>query len=153
MKMRIIASGTFDRLHEGHKFFLRKALTHGFVMIAITSDAMLEKKKHASLIYPYRRRRRDVVDFLKSEGKIEKKDYLIKKIHDKYGFATKIRNVDAIIVTRETERNALLINHERRKRGWHPLYIIKLPYLKDEKGIISSTRLRISDAKTRSHES
>ena len=151
--MRIIASGTFDRLHEGHKFFLRKALTHGFVMIAITSDAMLEKKKHASLIYPYRRRRRDVVDFLKSEGKIEKKDYLIKKIHDKYGFATKIRNADAIIVTRETEGNALLINHERRKRGWHPLYIIKLPYLKDEKGIISSTRLRISDAKTRSHES
>lgn len=150
--MRIIASGTFDRLHEGHKFFLRKAFTHGFVMIAITSDAMLQNKNHASLIYSYRRRRRDVVEFLKNEGRLEKKDYLITKIHDKYGFATKIKDIDAIIVTHETERNAFLINQEREKRGWDPLRIVILPYLKDDKGIISSTRLRVSCAKARSHK-
>ena len=145
--MRVIASGTFDRLHEGHKHFLREAAKRGFVMIAITSDEMLAQKRFAKLIYGYRRRRRDVVDFMESEGKSLGKDYLIRKIHDKYGFATKIKNVDAIVVTQETKKNAFFINREREKKGWYPLDIIEINYVEDEKDIISSTRQREKEFK------
>ncbi|MFQ5892607.1 MAG: adenylyltransferase/cytidyltransferase family protein, partial [Candidatus Methanofastidiosia archaeon] len=60
-KLKIIASGTFDRLHEGHKYFLREAFKIGFPFIAITADEMLSEKEFSELIHPYKKRRSELV--------------------------------------------------------------------------------------------
>lgn len=143
--MKIIASGTFDRLHPGHKYFLTEAFVRGYVMIGLCADSMLTHKKHADRIHPYKKRKEDLIHYLTSEGYTYKKDYIIKKITDKFGFADDIRNIDAILVTPEVRENAEEINDVRKAKGWHPLKIVEIPFLTDENGVISSTRLRESE--------
>ncbi|MEA1992907.1 MAG: adenylyltransferase/cytidyltransferase family protein, partial [Euryarchaeota archaeon] len=50
---KIIASGTFDRLHKGHKFFLKKAFEYGYVLIGLTDDEMVKNKKNADRIWRF----------------------------------------------------------------------------------------------------
>lgn len=143
--MKIIASGTFDRLHEGHKYFLEEAFKRGYVMIGLCADTMLTKKVRAEKIYPYEKRKNDLIDYLTSKGYIYGKDYIIEEIEDKFGFADDIKDIDAILVTSEVRKNAEEINEVRKAKGWNTLDIVEVPFLKDEKGIISSTRLRQSE--------
>lgn len=142
--MKIIASGTFDRLHEGHKYFLKEAFKRGFVMIGLCADSMLTHKVCAEEIYPYQKRKDDLTQHVTSKGYTHGKDYVIKKIEDKFGFAVNIKDIDAILVTPGVRKNAEEINEVRKSKGWKPLEIIEIPFLKDEKGVISSTRLRTS---------
>ncbi|MCD6127305.1 MAG: pantetheine-phosphate adenylyltransferase [Methanomicrobia archaeon] len=138
---KIIASGTFDRLHEGHKFFLKTAFNYGYVLIGLTSDEMIRNKEHADRIWGFEKRKDAIMDFLNSLGYEEGKNYEIIKIEDKYGFSLK-KDADYILVTDETYKNAVDINRERKKRGLKELKIIKIGFVEDEKGRISSTRLR-----------
>jgi len=138
---KIIASGTFDRLHEGHKFFLKTAFNYGYVLIGLTSDEMIRDKEHADRIWGFEKRKDAIMDFLNSLGYEEGKNYEIIKIEDKYGFSLK-KDADYILVTDETYKNAVDINRERKKRGLKELKIIKIGFVEDEKGRISSTRLR-----------
>jgi len=138
---KIIASGTFDRLHEGHKFFLKTAFNYGYVLIGLTSDEMVRNKEHADRIWGFEKRKDAIMDFLNSLGYEEGKNYEIIKIEDKYGFSLK-KDADYILVTDETYKNAVDINRERKKRGLKELKIIKIGFVEDEKGRISSTRLR-----------
>ena len=138
---KIIASGTFDRLHEGHKFFLKTAFNYGYVLIGLTSDEMIRNKEQADRIWGFEKRKDAIMDFLNSLGYEEGKNYEIIKIEDKYGFSLK-KDADYILVTDETYKNAVDINRERKKRGLKELKIIKIGFVEDEKGRISSTRLR-----------
>ena len=66
--MRIIASGTFDHLHDGHKVFLRAAFSHGFVLIGLSGDALLAGKSNLALIESYNARKDALVCWLAKEG-------------------------------------------------------------------------------------
>lgn len=143
--LRIIAAGTFDHFHDGHKYFLETAFSYGFVMIGLCADSMIQHKKFAEKIYPYTKRKHTLIEYLTDTGYTYNEDYCIKKITDECGFAVKIKNIDAILVTPEVEENAKEINKIRKKKGWNPLNIVKIPLLKDEQGIISSTRMRKSE--------
>lgn len=140
--MKIIASGTFDRLHDGHTYFLGEAFSRGYVMIGLCADTMLKNKVHAEKIYPYQKRKDELIQYLTSKGYVLCKDYVIKKIEDKFGFAVTIEDIDAILVTPEVRKNAEEINRIRTGKGWNSLEIVEIPFLKDEEGVISSTRLR-----------
>ncbi|MBU7025181.1 MAG: pantetheine-phosphate adenylyltransferase [Theionarchaea archaeon] len=140
--MKVIASGTFDHLHEGHHFFLEEAFKRGYVLIGLCSDAMIAHKPHAERIYPYEKRKKDLKEYLRGRGYIYKKDYSIRKIKDTFGFADDIKDIDAIIVTPEVRGNAEEINNVRREKGWRELQTIEVPLLKDGEGVISSTRIR-----------
>ncbi|MBU6998250.1 MAG: pantetheine-phosphate adenylyltransferase [Theionarchaea archaeon] len=140
--MIVIASGTFDHLHEGHHFFLEQAFKIGYVLIGLCSDEMIADKQHPEKIYPYEKRKKDLKEYLTSKGYSYRKDYTIKKIRNKIGFADNIEDIDAIVVTPEVKENAEEINEIRREKGWKDLQIVEVPLLKDEKGIISSTRIR-----------
>ena len=142
--MRIIASGTFDRLHEGHKYFLKEAFERGYVMIGLCADSMLSHKICAEKIYPYEKRKHDLITYLTDKGFIFCRDYMIEKIEDKVGFADDIKEIDAILVTPEVKKNAEEINNVRKAKGWNELEIVEITFLKDEKGVISSSRLRTS---------
>lgn len=62
-----IMGGTFDRIHNGHKIMLSEAvlLTRNRLLIGITSESMLKRKKLAELIQPYDTRCGLVKKFLK----------------------------------------------------------------------------------------
>ncbi|MGD2248080.1 MAG: pantetheine-phosphate adenylyltransferase [Candidatus Methanofastidiosia archaeon] len=140
----IIAAGTFDHLHKGHIYFLETAFAYGVVMIGLCADKMITHKKFAEKIFSYTKRKHQLVEYLTEKG-YTSKDYCIKKITDELGFAVTIRNIDAILVTPEVKENAKKINEVRKKKGWNPLDIVEIPLLKDEQGVISSTRMRESD--------
>jgi cytidyltransferase-like protein len=137
----IIASGTFDRLHEGHKFFLKKACEYAYVLIGLTSDEMVQSKEHAEKIWGFEKRKREIKKFLTACGFIEGEKYEIIKIHDKYGFALQ-RAADYILVTDDTYATAVKINTRRKDKGLDALEIVTIDLIKDEGGTISSTRLR-----------
>lgn len=143
--MNIIAAGTFDHLHEGHKYFLEEAFRRGYVMIGLCADSMLTHKEFPEKIYPYKKRKNDLISYLDSKGYKQNKDYTIEKIEDIYGFADDIKDIDAILVTPEVRKNAEEINKIRKALGWNTLEIVEIPFLADEKGIISSTRIRQSE--------
>jgi cytidyltransferase-like protein len=142
--MKIIASGTFDHLHEGHEYFLAEAFKHGYVMIGLCADSMLDHKKFPEKIYSYRKRKADLLEYLTGEGHISGKDYQIRKILNKIGFADDIEDIDAILVTSDVKKNAEEINEIRKAKNWKELQIIEIDLLRDDKGVISSTRMRQS---------
>ena len=143
--MKIIAAGTFDHLHEGHTYFLEEAFKKGFVMIGLCADEMLAHKQFAEKIYPYKKRKNDLIAYLHGKEYKDGKDYTIEKIEDKYGFAITIKDIDAILVTPGVRNNADKINEIRKAKGWSELDIVEIPLLQDEEGTISATRMRHSE--------
>jgi len=138
---KVVVGGTFDRLHLGHKALLRKAFEVGKkVYIGLTSDEMIRDKPYSEKILPYRVRLRDLLKFLDVNGY---RDYRIIKIHNAIGFADKIRGLEAIVVSEETFKGALVVNRAREERGLSPLEIVKIPLVRSYIGPrISSTLIR-----------
>lgn len=143
--MKIIASGTFDRLHEGHKHFLMKAFAKGHVLIGLTSENMVKTKLYAEKIQDYETRKGSLVKFLEEKGKVMDTDYQIIEIDDHYGFALASMEPDAIAVTSETLKNALEINEKRAELGVFPLEIIEVDLIIKDNKKISSSNLRKLD--------
>lgn len=139
----IAASGTFDHLHNGHKAFLKKAFKLSRkVLIGITSDAYVEKKRFAHLIELFEKRKANVVAFLRQNEVLDRTE--IFKLEDMYGPALNSEtNIEAILVTEKTIANADEINRKRQELGLSLLTIIKIPLVKTEDGeVFSSTTLR-----------
>ncbi|HOP08852.1 MAG TPA: phosphopantetheine adenylyltransferase, partial [Candidatus Methanofastidiosa archaeon] len=78
--MKIIASGTFDHLHDGHRLFLSTAFEQGYVMIGLSSQSLVAGKKLDKLIQDYGARRSALVGWLASLGYRENADYEIIEI-------------------------------------------------------------------------
>jgi len=137
--MKVIASGTFDRLHEGHKHFLMSAFKVGYVYIGLTSDTMTKNKEYSDSIQNYETRKDKLIQYLSDENKNIGNDYQIIKINDRLGFAVESMDADAIVVTSDTITTAEEINDARAEYGLYPLNIIKVELvLKDNKKISSS---------------
>lgn len=113
-------------------------------MVGLCADSMVKHKKGAEKIYLYEKRKKDLEDYLTEKGYIHGEDYIIKKIEDKFGFADDIKDIDAILVTPDVRENAEEINEVRKAKDWKELEIIEISLLEDEKGVISSTRIRQS---------
>ncbi|KYC48940.1 MAG: Phosphopantetheine adenylyltransferase [Candidatus Methanofastidiosum methylothiophilum] len=140
--MKVIASGTFDRFHEGHKHFLKSAFNIGYVYIGLTSDSMIKNKPYAESIQKYSTRKEILVQYLLSEGKKINNDYEIIEINDKYGFAVDSMDADAIVVTSDTIEAAEEINEARAEYGIYPLKIIEIDLILKDNKKISSRDLR-----------
>ncbi|NJE26255.1 phosphopantetheine adenylyltransferase [Thermococcus sp. MV5] len=138
---KVVVGGTFDRLHLGHKALLRKAFEVGkYVYIGVTSDEMIKTKPYAEKILPYEVRLRDLLKFFEVN---EYKNYRIIKINTAIGFTDKIRDLEAIIVSEETYKGALLVNRARMEKGLRPLEIVTIKLIKSKLGgKISSSLIR-----------
>ncbi|ASJ17227.1 phosphopantetheine adenylyltransferase [Thermococcus chitonophagus] len=138
---KVVVGGTFDRLHLGHKALLRKAFEVGeIVYVGLTSDEMVKEKPYAEKILPYERRLKDLLMFFEVNGF---KNYRIIKIHNAIGFTTKIKSLEAIVVSEETYKGALLVNRAREELGLKPLEIVVIPLVKSKLGgKISSSLIR-----------
>ena len=138
---KVVVGGTFDRLHLGHKALLRKAFEVGkYVYIGLTSDEMIKDKPYAEKILPYEVRLRDLIKFLEVNGY---KNYRIIKINNAIGFADRLKSLEAIVVSEETYKGALIVNKAREEKGLKPLVIVKIEMVESRLGRrISSSLIR-----------
>lgn len=135
---KIAVGGTFDKFHKGHEKLLSTAFEMGEeVLIGVTSDNFESKKVHEIESYSFRIQRID--KFVSKYGL----PYEIVEIFDAFGNADKDSKLDAIVVSHETEANALKINEVRYDNGLNLLDIIIIDWVLADDGIpISSTRIR-----------
>lgn len=134
---KVILGGTFDFLHKGHEFLLKKAFKLGKVTIGLTSNSFGEKLKKRK-VNDFQERKKNLEKFIKE--KFSKKAKIL-KIDDVFG-PTLREDFDFIVVSPETFKGAQKINRERKKIGKKPIKIIKIDFVLGEDGKpISASRI------------
>lgn len=140
--MKVALGGTFDPIHDGHGVLLGKAFEVAEeVLIGLASEAMTARKE--GKIASFLERKRNLERYLAARGWT---GYRIEEIHQRFGPADRIADLQGIVVSPETAETADDLNEVRKKRGLTPLEILTVPYLPAEDGLpISSTRLRTGE--------
>lgn len=141
---KVVFAGTFDHLHEGHKYLLRTALQLGdFLAVGLTTDALLEHKRNRHKMQSYQERHKALVSFLTSET--DENRFEIFPIETKEGGADKMEGLEALIVSDEIDvvNNAFEINEMRATNGLPRYHIIVIPRVRSEDDRpLSSSRIR-----------
>jgi cytidyltransferase-like protein len=137
----VAVGGTFDLFHSGHRKLLWKAFKVGNrVLIGLSSDDFVKNLRKPHNIAPYAERLKDLKNFLKQKGVLERAEIL--PLTDSYGVTLSNKEIEAIVVSEETEPRANLINEKRRDLGLAPLQIITVHMvLSEDHYPISSTRI------------
>ncbi|MBS7628213.1 pantetheine-phosphate adenylyltransferase, partial [Candidatus Bathyarchaeota archaeon] len=113
---RVVAlGGTFDCFHKGHEAMILKALAIGEkVIIGLTSDEFAKRLGKPHPIKGFEERKIVLEEFLRSLGAHSRVEIL--PLNDPYGIAATSQEIEALIVSEETEQRGLELN-ELRKRG------------------------------------
>jgi len=148
---KVAVGGTFDELHKGHKALLGKAFEVGQkVVIGLTSDEFVSKLGKPHKTAPYGERLRELTAFLESLGLAGR--FEIVPLHDPYGSTISGEGLEALVVSKETEKTALVINQRRQHAGLPPLKIFTVNMVPAEnKTPISTTRIRRGEIDRNGH--
>jgi cytidyltransferase-like protein len=144
---RVLFAGTFDHLHDGHKAVIAYAssICTEELIIGITSDGMLSKKKYHSALQPYNVRERIVRQFAERVSNRATQSIKVKIVEtsDPVGPARDLE-FDALVVTEETVNGGELVNEARMTAG-KPVVTIIVADILDHKSVsekLSSTTVR-----------
>lgn len=111
--------GTFDHLHLGHKLFLTNAVfyTKNTIIIGVTSEKLLSKKKCAHFLEDFELRKARVEEFINliSGSKVEPRIF---KLNDPCGPAGEIEEIEALILTLEVAKGGEYCNNIRKEKGF-----------------------------------
>ena len=135
---RVAVGGTFDKFHYGHRHLIDTAFEIGeSVEIGVTSNVFASKKE--GNVDSCDVRMANLNKFLATDHS----NFHISRLDDPYGPTIHDENYDAIVVSEETEPNAIKINEIRVSKGMKPLDIVVVSFVLADDGIpISSTRIR-----------
>lgn len=141
----VVLGGTFDHFHNGHKALIDKALSVSEkVTIGIAGENLYKNKFLAESIEPYEIRYDSVRHYLQQKGALEQVKLI--PIIDIFGPSTTDKTADAIIVSKQTYHNTLLINQKRSKAGLPELKIIIADdFLATDGKLLSSERIRAGE--------
>jgi len=136
--------GTFDHLHEGHKFLLKTALSlSDYIEIGLTTQNLLENKQFASKLEDYETRKENLKTYIKSIADLKRINIVDIKNWDDMNKYAQDPEYEGLIVSQETYENASKLNNNREEMGLKPLILIVIPIIKDKnKKKISSTSIR-----------
>jgi len=139
----VVCGGTFDHFHKGHETFLRFILSMGDkVILGLTTDRYTHNKKLNNSVESYQERKNSIEEFFRRENasdrfEIEPIDNLF--IPKKW----ESLNIDAIAVSKDTQKGAEIINQDRKERGLSQLKVIVAPIIfADSNKELSSFRIR-----------
>ncbi|HXW36421.1 MAG TPA: pantetheine-phosphate adenylyltransferase [Nitrososphaerales archaeon] len=142
MKFRTVATGgTFDHLHKGHEALISKSFEVGErVVVGVTSDSFVRREgKTPDQTYSERVRALELYIRTNFPGR----EYRISKLDDYFGPGIASPEVEAIVVSTETEPRVEIANKLREEKGFPPLKVVVLDYVLAEDGTpISSSRIR-----------
>jgi len=151
-RFRVVGvGGTFDELHKGHRKLLDKAFEVGdLVWIGLSTDEFAGKLQKEHEVAPYESREKELRCFLEKRGLSSRAK--ITPLGDHYGPAATSREIQAIVVSRETEPAAHRINLLRKKSGLPPLEVIVIDMVPAENHApISTTRIRRGEIDREGH--
>ena len=94
-------------------------MTNGLLHVGVTSDVLLTKKAYASLIENYEERVAMVRDFLSRVA--PQLNVRVFELSDPVGIAGELPELQACVLTKETQRGGLMINEARFAKGLAPL--------------------------------
>lgn len=139
---KVAVGGTFDELHRGHKALLQKSFEIGDkVLIGLSSDEFVAKMSKPHQTAPYNERLKELTNFLEKSGLATRAE--IVPLNDPYGLTISGKGIDALVVSKETEKTARKINEKRKEAGHPPLKIITIGMIPAENLVpISTTRIR-----------
>jgi len=136
--------GTFDHLHDGHKYLLRIALkiSH-FIEIGLTSQELLKNKKAASKLEGYYTRETNLKNYISSFTDLNRVNIVEIKNWDDMAKYSQDPDYEGLILSQETYLNAVKLNELREEKGLNPIILIVVPLIKDENNQkVSSTVIR-----------
>jgi pantetheine-phosphate adenylyltransferase len=147
----VVVGGTFDELHRGHKTLLMKAFDIAeHVQIGLCSDNFVKRLSKPHLTAPYDQRLKELKAFLRQNG-LQKRAEIV-RIDDPYGTTLFDRSIEALVVSKETEAMALVINKKRREAELPPLQIVAIDMIPSEnQAPISTTRIRCGEMDREGH--
>ena len=145
MKYEIIAlGGTFDIIHAGHIALLKRGFSISKkVIIGLTSDEFAGKNGK-ELVNRYEKRYANLISLI--EEKFLNSKFEIAKLENEFGPAAIEGNVEALVVSTETENKGDTLNKLRNEKNLTNVDIILVSMVLAEDGNrISSTRIRNSE--------
>lgn len=139
---KVAVGGTFDELHKGHRALIDKAFEIGEqVLIGLSSDEFVLKMGKPHITATYEERLKELRTFLEESGFLARAQ--IVPLNDPYGKTLSGEGLDALVVSKDTEKTAQKINERRINAGLSPLKIIVITMVPAEnEAPISTTRIR-----------
>ncbi|CAF1718268.1 BnaCnng43120D [Brassica napus] len=141
----VVLGGTFDRLHDGHRTFLKAAaeLARERLVVGVCDGPMLTNKQFSEMIQPIEERMRNVENYVK----LKSYSYLLVYMVLYVVYQTW---AGSIVVSKETLPGGLSVNRKRAERGLSQLKIEIVEIVSDGSSgdKISSTTLRKLEAET-----
>ncbi|MEM2760542.1 MAG: phosphopantetheine adenylyltransferase [Nitrososphaerales archaeon] len=147
-KYNLVAmGGTFDVIHKGHMALLRRAFElSNSVIIGVTSDQFVAKLgKKIQNDYDTR-----VMNLKKAlQTSFPNRTCYIKQLNEEFGPALYTKDVQALIVSTETQRKGAILNEQRAQQGLPPVDVLTVELVLASDGKrISSTRIRNGEIDT-----
>ena len=145
MEFNLVAlGGTFDIIHAGHLALLERGFSISKkVIIGLTSDEFASKN-NKNLINDFSKRR-SKLEF-EIQEKFPTSEFEISKLDNDFGPAAIEGNIEALVVSDETQSKGKLLNQLRKEKNLSPIQVIIVPMILAKDGDrISSSRIRNSE--------